>query len=372
MQCKGIFNTVTSFNQAEARCACQELDLWRSAVVSATGLIGIFSFADFFHAVVSHLAMLMDSGGAALIVYDGPNHLRYRLFSGIEQINQQSIAAFRFRADSGTVGRALATGTPLYTDDYPNSPDAMPEFVQAGIKANLVIPLRDQTGLVGAMVISWLKPPPKQLEPSALMIVGMFAALVAAALYREALEDQLKAQSLHDPLTGLPNRRLLMGRLHEAHERARRHDALVAVGVIDLDGFKQVNDQFGHSAGDQVLVAVATSFRANMRTNDMIARLGGDEFVVILEDIKTIAEAETLFERILDMVKSAAGEALQAGRIGASIGVAIDKLASGDPETLLKAADEAMYLSKRRGGNCVVFADWGDGPKRSRVQAAFG
>jgi diguanylate cyclase (GGDEF)-like protein len=367
----GVLKTLTSFNQAEGRCACQELDLWRSAVVSATGLIGIFSFADFFNAVVSHLATLMDSGGAALIVFDGPNHLRYRLFSGIEQINQQSIAAFRFRADSGTVGRALATGAPLYTEDYPNSPDAMPEFVQAGIKANLVIPLRDQSGLVGAMVISWLKPPPKQLEPSALMIVGMFAALVSAALYREALEDQLKAQSLHDPLTGLPNRRLLMRRLHEAHERARRHGGMVAVGVIDLDGFKQVNDEFGHSTGDEVLIAVASSFRSNMRTNDMIARLGGDEFVVILEDIKTVAEAEILFERLLGMVRDAGGTALEAGRIGASIGVAIDNPAASDPETLLKAADEAMYLSKRRGGNCVVFAGSAEGPPRARGLAAF-
>jgi len=347
---------MTSSKQADESCACQELDLWKSAVVSATGLIGIFSFADFFNAVVSHLATLMDSGGAALIVFDGPAHLRYRLFSGIEQINQQSIAAFRFRADSGTVGRALATGAPLYTEDYPTSPDAMPEFVEAGVKANLVIPLSGQNGFVGAMVISWLKPPPKKLESSALMIVGMFAALVSAALYREALEDQLKAQSLHDPLTGLPNRRLLMRRLHEAHERARRHGGMVAVGVVDLDGFKQVNDQFGHSAGDQVLVAVAASFRANMRANDMIARLGGDEFVVILEDIKTVQEAETLFERIIVMVKDAAMAALREDRIGASVGVAIDKLVSGDPEALLKAADEAMYLSKRRGGNCVVMA----------------
>lgn len=363
---------MTSLDQAEVSCACQELDLWRSAVVSATDLIGIFSFEDFFHAVVSHLATLMDSGGAALIVFEGPEYLRYRLFSGVEEINRQSIGAYRFRADEGTVGRALAAGVPLYTPDYPNSPDAMPEFVKAGVKANLVIPLRDQNGLTGAMVISWLKPPPKKLEPSALMIVGMFAALVSSALYREALEDRLKSQSLHDPLTGLPNRRMLMRRLQEAHERAKRGAGLVAVGVIDLDGFKQVNDLFGHSAGDQVLIAVAASFRRNMRANDMIGRLGGDEFVVILEDINTVAEAEMLFERIALVIKEAAGSAPEAGRIGASIGVAVDALVSGDPESLLRAADEAMYQSKRRGGNRVVFAGRDTGTGQGRAQAACG
>jgi diguanylate cyclase (GGDEF)-like protein len=340
----------------DGECACPAVDLWKSAVVSATGLIGIFSFDDFFFAIVFHLATLMDAGGAGVIVFDDETNLRYKLFHGIEEINQQSISAFRFRADEGTVGRAIATGAALYTPDYPNSPDAMPAFVEAGVKANLVLPLRDQSRVIGAMVISWLDQQPRELAPSALLIVGMFAALVSAALYREALEQKLETQSLYDALTGLPNRRLMMIRLQEAHDRARRSGSLVAVGVIDLDGFKQVNDRFGHSAGDAALVAVAGGIKKNLRSHEMVARFGGDEFVVVLEDAKGISEIEIAFIRIVEAVQASARELQPPQEIGASVGVAIYPLTSQDAGVLLQEADRAMYLSKRNGGRRVVFA----------------
>jgi len=343
-------------------CDCQELDLWKAAVASATDLIGIFSFADFFKAIAYHIATLMDAGGAALVVYDGEEQLRYKLFYGLEELNHQAISEFRFPANQGTVGRALATGGPLYTPDYANSPDAMPEFVAAGVRANLVLPLRGPSGFVGAMTISWLNRQPKTLEPSGLMIVGMFAALVSSALYREALEDMLKQQSLHDALTGLPNRRLLMLHLAEAQDRAKRKQTMVAVAVIDLDGFKQVNDKFGHLAGDQVLVATAKCIKQNLRTTDMIARLGGDEFVVVLEDIKTIDEIELVFRRVTSAIKLQIEPDDQPGNIGASIGVALYPLNTADPEELLHGADAAMYAAKSAGGNRVVLADIGFKP----------
>ncbi len=341
---------------AAAGCRCHELDLWKAAVASATDLIGIFSFSEFFEAVASHIATVMEAGGAALILCDGPEHLKYKLFYGLDDATRDTLAGFRFSAREGTVGRALATGGPLYTEDYPASPDAMPEFVKAGVQANLVLPLRGQHGVIGALTISWLNRRPKRFEPSSLMVVGMFAALVSSALYREALEEQLKRQSLHDALTGLPNRRLMMLHLAEAHERAKRNQNLVAVGVIDLDGFKQVNDQFGHAAGDQVLVTVARCVKKNLRATDMIARLGGDEFVVILEDFRSVEEAEQVFRRIVEAVQLENGIVEHPQTVGASIGVAIFPLNGQAPEALLHQADAAMYAAKREGGNKVVLA----------------
>jgi diguanylate cyclase (GGDEF)-like protein len=344
-----------------------ELELWQAAVTAATGLIGIFSFSEFFDAVASHMANAMEAGGASLIVYDGPDHLRYRLFYGLKELNYQSIAGFRFRANEGTVGRALASGEPLFTADYPNSPDAMPLFVAAGVQANLVLPLRGPHGLLGAMTITWLNRRPKDFKPDRMVVVGMFAALVGSALYREALEEQLKLQSLHDVLTGLPNRRLMMRHLAEALERAKCNQSLVAVGVIDLDGFKQVNDRYGHSAGDLVLIAVADCIKKNLRATDLIARFGGDEFVVILEDVKTVSEIEFILQRIVEAVQLDDSILQHQLQIGASIGAAILPSTALGPEAVLQQADAAMYIAKRNGGGRVFVSPAGPGAMKPEI-----
>ncbi len=302
----------------------------------------------------------MNADGAALIVQDGRDHLKYKLFFGLEEINQESIAKFRFPASRGTVGRALNSGTYLFTPDYPHSPDCMKEFVDAGIKANLVMPLPGPEGFLGAIAISWLKRSPGSLDPEALSVVGLFAALVGSALYREALEERLEQQSLRDALTGLPNRRLLMLRLAEAKERAKRGRAMFAVGVIDLDGFKNVNDHFGHRAGDEVLVQAAYRLEAAVRSSDMVCRLGGDEFVVILEGINSRQELQPIFQRIAEAANIRIDDLTGTGEVRASIGATMYPVDAEDPEQLLQLADSAMYESKSRGGNCVVFRSAAD------------
>ncbi len=342
----------------------QDDHLWRAAVATATDLMGIFSFSEFFEATASRMAMLMNADGAALIVTDGPDHLRYKLFYGLEELNRESIVKFRFPADKGTVGRVLATGSPLFTPDYANSPDRMQEFVDAGMQANLVFPLSGPNGFVGAMAISWINRQPESLDPSSLIVVGMFAALVGSALYREALEQRLEQQSMHDWLTGLPNRRMLMMRLLEARERANRTDTQVAVAVIDLDGFKGVNDKLGHRAGDEVLVAAAQRIRGVVRAIDMVGRLGGDEFVVILQDLRSKEDADVILKRV---VEAAYMEVCIGGKtclLHASVGATMYPMDGGDPVTLLQRADAAMYLSKQQGGNRIVFAS---GPARQEA-----
>jgi GAF domain len=129
---------------------------WEMALRATTCLLKIFSFPDFFAAAAERLAQLLGADGVALIVCEEPGQLRYKLFHGVEQLNQTPIVKFSFSASQGTVGRALASGQALFTADYPSSADAMPEFVAAGLRANLVVPLPSPAGFSGAIAVSWL------------------------------------------------------------------------------------------------------------------------------------------------------------------------------------------------------------------------
>jgi diguanylate cyclase len=327
-----------------------ELD-WQMAVQATTKLLQILSFPEFFAAAAESLARLLGADGVALIVYDGPERLRYKLFHGLELLNQRPTVSFSFPTNSGTVGHVLATGRPLFTLDYPNSEDAMPEFVAAGIRANLVLPLSGPSGFTGAITIAWLHRQPPPPTRTNMAIAEMFAALTGSAIYREALEKQLEDHSLTDPLTGLPNRRMLMHRLASAQKRACRNQSLMVLAVLDLDGFKSVNDELGHIYGDQRLVLAGKAIRAAVRDVDTVARLGGDEFVIILEELRSIQEAGAILERIVRAVAASGHNDGDIYTTTASIGATIYPLDFSEPETLLKHADEAMYSSKRNGGN---------------------
>jgi diguanylate cyclase len=324
---------------------------WQAAVQAITGLLRICSFADFFTAAAQNLASLLEADGAALIITDGPARLRYRLFHGLEHLNQVPVVKFSFPADQGTVGHVLTTGQFLFTPDYPNSLNAMPEFVTAGLRANLVLPLPGPSGFVGAIAIAWLHSTPRALTPAMLSIAELFAAMIGSAMYRERLEHQLHDHSLTDPLTGLPNRRMLMLRLEEAQKRASRNQTLMALAVLDLDGFKAVNDRLGHSVGDQSLLLVANAIRGAIRDIDWAARLGGDEFVIILEDLLSVPELSGILKRVVESVAEQGRKSLSGRAVTASLGATIYPLDFAGPEILLQNADEAMYTAKRAGGN---------------------
>lgn len=331
-------------------------ELWRAAVVATTGLLKAVRFSEFFENAAARLADLLEADGAALIVYDGPKHLKYRLFYGLQTVNEEEAASFRFSADQGTVGQVLATGKPLFTRDYASSSHAMPEFVAAGLKANLVLPLPGPNGFLGALAISWLSRRPPEVQGPAVSILEMFAALIGFTLYREQLEIQLENLSLQDPLTGLPNRRMLMVRLAEAQKRSYRHQSLLVLAVLDLDGFKRLNDVFGHAEGDRMLVETTARLQESVRATDMVARLGGDEFVVILEDVSSMREARHILSRVVEKLRSTVERNGITVEIRSSIGATVYPLDLVDPETLLHHADQAMYLAKRAGGNRIVFS----------------
>lgn len=173
--------------------------------------------------------------------------------------------------------------------------------------------------------------------------------VVAVGMILLLLEEQLehnKYLALHDELTGLPNRRLFQDRLTVALERARRARSKVAVLVVDLDRFKQVNDTLGHHAGDQLLQLVSAIFVSRIRTSDTVARTGGDEFSVILEETADRSAATGVAQSLLRYLNSPLQVQNRTVWVGASIGVALFPDDADDMESLCIAADLRMYTEK--------------------------
>jgi diguanylate cyclase (GGDEF)-like protein/PAS domain S-box-containing protein len=167
---------------------------------------------------------------------------------------------------------------------------------------------------------------------------------------RKKAEDEVHFLAHHDPLTRLPNRSLLMERLAEAIRHAAANGHRVSVAFVDLDGFKEVNDSFGHSAGDDLLRVIAVRMVDCVRATDTVARLGGDEFVMVLAD-QAMANAATF---IVEKARAAIAKPVSLGnrsvQVSCSIGAATYPDDGDDPEALLRHADSAMYRAK--GSRC--------------------
>jgi diguanylate cyclase (GGDEF)-like protein len=164
-------------------------------------------------------------------------------------------------------------------------------------------------------------------------------------------EVALQHLATHDPLTDLPNRFLMVDRLTQLLSRARRYGSAFAVLFMDIDRFKDINDSYGHEFGDRVLRAVAQRLTTAVRQNDTVARIGGDEFVIILETAQGARAADTVAQH----VHRALGRPLtlehRRVRVTVSIGISMYPQHGEDVDTLLRAADSAMYRAKKEGGD---------------------
>ncbi len=190
----------------------------------------------------------------------------------------------------------------------------------------------------------------------------MWSARSDGAVWYAAAKDVtdrmwLERQALHDPLTKLPNRLLLMDRAHQALTRLHRSSGLVALLFVDLDHFKAINDNLGHALGDHLLASVAARLEQMMRDSDTVARLGGDEFVVLAEDLQSDAEALAVAERVLHALQEPFVVGSAEVSMLASVGVAVSHDPDADPQVLLREADVAMYRAKSSGGHRLELFD---------------
>ncbi len=183
--------------------------------------------------------------------------------------------------------------------------------------------------------------------------VLQYVALFSDITQLKKHAQQLEHLTYYDVLTSLPNRALLVDRLHQAMAQANRRKQFFAVAYLDLDGFKNINDKHGRDAGDRLLTSLAFDMKCVLREGDTLARLGGDEFVAVILDVDDAASSVPVLDQLLE----AASEPVQVGdvnlRVSASIGVTFFPQSEvADPDQLLRQADQAMYEAKLAGGNC--------------------
>jgi diguanylate cyclase (GGDEF)-like protein/putative nucleotidyltransferase with HDIG domain len=178
-----------------------------------------------------------------------------------------------------------------------------------------------------------------------------FAELVGAAIGNAETRAQLATQATTDALTGLANQRAFHRRLTAEAERARRHGRNLALALFDVDGFKLVNDTYGHPIGDEVLRGVTRRIAAVVRAGELVARIGGDELALLLPETDA-QEAHGVAERIRQLIEEAQIGPLRS--VTLSVGVSDLEAAAGDPEALMRAADDALYWAKAQGRNVVA------------------
>ncbi|WP_018952504.1 EAL domain-containing protein [Thioalkalivibrio sulfidiphilus] len=171
-------------------------------------------------------------------------------------------------------------------------------------------------------------------------------------------QRQLERIAHYDTLTGLPNRTLLADRMQQAMVNAKRHDSMMAIAYLDLDGFKAINDRYGHDVGDRLLVKAATRMRLALRETDTLARLGGDEFVAVLVDLTGQDDCVPMLNRLLDAAADEVTDNDYLLRVSASLGVTFyPQMQPIDADQLLRQADQAMYQAKLSGKNCYHIFD---------------
>jgi diguanylate cyclase (GGDEF)-like protein len=188
---------------------------------------------------------------------------------------------------------------------------------------------------------------------------------ITYAAERKALEMQMAHKAMHDALTGLPNRTLFHDRLKHAVMRAKRHQSMLGVMFLDLDGFKPINDGLGHDVGDQLLKALGRRLQEGLRASDTAARFGGDEFMVLCEDVADEQHVISIAERLQAAISEPFMIAGHELTVSSSMGIVVSGGHEESADSLIRNADAAMYRAKRQGESYEVFDDG----MRSRVRA---
>ena len=316
----------------------------------STSLAEIVSLEEMATKVVRAIPDVVDCDRAALLLdhgdWDGAGSEGFRLMasSGYSEDVGALIQGRRFTAEEVGVPGPFGLVERTY------------ERVDTDTAVSVSAPISVAGTTIGFIVASVTSEPDRLTINTRLAdrLKGL-AAQASIAINNARLVDQIRYQALHDPLTGLPNRSLILDRTEQMLARARRSIDPVAALFIDLDGFKDVNDTLGHGSGDQLLRAVAERLSVTMRASDSIGRLGGDEFVVLVDGATMDSGPELVADRLLEVLRSpfelggASGGPIT---LTASIGIAVGTRSTA--AELLRDADIALYEAKAFGKNCFV------------------
>jgi diguanylate cyclase (GGDEF)-like protein/PAS domain S-box-containing protein len=225
--------------------------------------------------------------------------------------------------------------------------------LKAGLHAGFAFPILIGEEFYGVM--EFFGREVREPDPDLMGLVHTVGSQVGQFIARKQAEDDLQFVATHDALTGLPNRTMFSDRLTQALAQAQRYNRRLAVLFVDLDGFKTVNDTFGHAAGDVLLRELAARLGSCLREGDVIGRIGGDEFVVLIEEFDDPARLELVARKMLDTVARPVPVRGRECRVTGSVGISTYPRDGKDSQALLRNADSAMYRAKEQGKNRFQF-----------------
>ncbi len=287
--------------------------------------------------------------------------LHFGAAPSLPEFFHQAIDGLAIADGNGVCGTAAFRGERIIIEDILQSAYCA-DFVELSQLANLrscwAQPIKNsQNDVLGVFIVYHRQP--SIPTPTELVSIEQYANLVMLMIERYRDDTKIQQLAFYDPLTGLPNRRLMSERLRYGIELGRRENKRMALLMMDLDRFKAVNDNFGHLAGDELLQQVAKRIQKRLRDVDTVARLGGDEFIVLLKDIAHVDDAARIAEFIVNDL-SQPFQLVQSDnvQIGASIGISLYPEHGEDPELLIDHADTALYHAKDAGrGRFAYFSE---------------
>jgi len=350
-----------AFNTMSARLGRQFTALAANAEVDAMILAGV-SLPRLGEIALRRLAELAPAERHLLLLAEPglPGH--FRLFSSDAEASRDGLPVVLSWDDAGVL-RAREHGWRFGPADR-----ARPAWLEGVPGACFVLPISLGTELAGALVLGYGGDKPRADEE--LTILSELGDRVAVALATANRDQELHRRAHYDALTQLPNRVLGMEELDRAIAAAGRHQRPLAVLFVDLDGFSDVNDSFGHESGDRLLAQTAERLRRCVRKSDLVARLGGDEFVIVLTEMAQSADAAVAARNAIEALSRPFLLGGASAFVSASVGVALYPADGSNAEDLLRHADLAMYSAKQEGpGQVSFFAPSMNEEVRQRVEA---
>ncbi len=295
----------------------------------------------------SALELVGASDGYIALIENGRAMIRYA------RGNREILLGKDLTTEGGLLSVVLSTGMLQYVEDYQSYPERKRGSIWNTQSTAVIFPLQRVEKLVGALSIAW-KDKIRQLLPDEIEMLQQFADMASLALQGAKLQDELSHIAYHDVLTNLPNRASLTEKLNGDLERLEGGRS-GAVFYIDMDDLKGINDNFGHSAGDRLIITAGEAIRRIVGETVFVARLGGDEFVIVLVEELTIAEISELADQLVAGLCQDHRFGNESARVSASVGIVVFPRDGATAEELMKKADNAMYAAKAAGRNCWRF-----------------
>jgi diguanylate cyclase (GGDEF)-like protein len=296
----------------------------------------------------SALELVEASDGFIALVENGRTMIRYA------RGNHEVLLDKDLTVEGGLLQLVLSSGVLQYVEDYQNCPERRQGSLWDTQRTAVVFPLKRANQVVGALSIAW-KDDIRKLLADEIAMLQQFADMASLALQGAKLRDELSHIAYHDPLTGFPNRASLTEQLNRELAAVTQGSAGGVIFYIDLDELKGINDNFGHFAGDRLLVSVGEAIRKIVGETVFVARLGGDEFVIVWTTRLTTDEISRLADRLVAGLCQDYMFGNESARVSASMGIVIFPRDGDTGEELMTKADNAMYAAKAAGRNCWRF-----------------